>query len=145
MAVQQYYVSWLDAGGNYRQTQFLWDTFVGSSNGLPGALNGISNAGLISYVYGPPKTDESTEPGTALFPSANDIATLVYAASDGSQSQLIIPAPIAGIFQPDTVTVNPLSVAMIAFNSTALNGALTTPNGGTVTTFLAGVRGRRNA
>jgi len=146
VATQQFYVNWVDATGRFLQTAFLWDTFVGLASGMPSALDGISNAGLSYYSYGPRTFDESTEPATALYPSVTDIANLLYSDSSGNLASIIVPAPRAGIFYPDGITVDSGSLGMVAFNSIALNGALRNAAGGTITSFLGGTRqGRRTS
>lgn len=134
LASQRQAVVWVDIGGRTRQTVFVVNA-VGST--VRGQISAISNADVLDWFEGNDNFNVAPAPIGAAFASVRDYARLYFADGLGNQVSLTVPAPAAGIFMADQVTVDPAVIVPLinACKLYLLNSA-----GNLVTTYLGGVR-----
>lgn len=125
---------WVDASGRVRATGLVGAPTLG---GVQAALRGHSNADVQQQVEGP-VVDYAPAPVAGTYPSVRDQATLIFAAADGTQTQVILPAPKAAVFMADGQTVDPSVINDIIV---AVVAAVQTASGAAVTNYVGGVRG----
>lgn len=126
-------IIWLDAGG--RTTLTIPCTSAGAS-AIMSALQAKSNADVQEWWEGFDNV-LFPSPAGALYPDVTDTARLTFTDSSGSLANLSLVAPVASIFMPDGVTVNPAAIAAII---SAAVGNLCSGAGGTVVSFVSGIR-----
>lgn len=109
--------------------------------GLYAALQNASNANLLYATSGAPIVGTFV-PVDALYPSVADLATFNFQTVPGASCQIVLPAPVGGVFGPSADVVDPaaaLSVAIIA----ACVGLLTDSAGNPATAFINGSKANR--
>lgn len=132
MALKRYIV-WIDVGGRTKAT--IPCTSTGASS-IQAALLNHSNADVQEWFEGF-DTVLFPSPSAALYPDVIDVARLTFTDAFGSLANLTLPAPKSGIFLADGVTVNASAIADII---AAAVGNLCSSGGGTVASYVAGMR-----
>lgn len=131
-------IAWVDAGGRTRQT------ILRSSAGAPNTqaqLKLLSNADILDWFEGADHVNAAPAPSTAPYSPVSLFAALNYADAGGNLATVTLPAPHAGIFLADGVTVD--SAAIAALNA-AIAGEVITAAGNPVVVFIGGIlRGKR--
>jgi hypothetical protein len=130
-------IVWIDAGGRTRQT--IPCTSSGASS-IMAALQNHSEAaveewweGFANFLF--------PLPTGGRYADVADFARLTFSDSSGSLANLTLPAPSASIFLPDGSTVDSSAIADVI---TAAIGNLCSEGGGTVSSYVAGMRVRHN-
>lgn len=138
MAIQSRYIVWIDAGGRTRAVIPEADP---DSSSIMSNMQAVSNADVLHWFEGP-ENPLTPSPVSASFPDVADLVRLNFIDAGGSIATLAIPAPQAGIFLADQVTVDPAAIAALI---TACVGTLISPAGNTVVSFIGGVRNQRSS
>lgn len=138
MSAQMRSIVWIDAGGRTRQTIPCAQP---DNSAIMAALENHSNAVVLHWFEGVDNVLTLT-PTSAIFPDVRDLARLTFTDSGGSLATIALPAPLANIFLPDSVTVDPTKITDII---SAAVGHLCTASGGLVTSYVAGVRNLRSS
>ena len=102
------------------------------------ALQMFSNAGIQEWWE---QLDNvlSTLPTAAPNPWASQVAYLLFQDNGGLSARLALPAPLASIFLPDGVTVDPTLITPIL---SAAQAEVVTASGALVTKFQGGSLGK---
>lgn len=132
-------VLWVDAGGGSTITLIR---SVTSGASILSNLLLASNADFLNQWEGFVTVNPSPSPTAAPNQSVLTQASLVFRCADNSQVTLILPAPAAGAFLADGVTIDPTMIASII---TAAIGQLVSQSGSPATAYLSGLlTSRRN-
>jgi hypothetical protein len=132
---------WVDANGKTRQS------IIRGSGSLIGAtlstveadIAALSNAVVLRSWEGAENVPGGTATA-AVFQSVADWAQLLYAASDGTEVYVTIPAPKSTIFLSDQETVD---VAALTSLNADVASVVVTASGLHAATYLGGVRRSR--
>lgn len=134
------YAEWHDAANGFLRSGNWADTGA-SDTAFETALINISNAQLTVLTFGLAAVSTTT-PSTSSYPLVNTTAVLNFVTGIGSGIQLTVPAPIASIFGPDNITVDP-SNTLVAALITSVLGFLTDAAGNVATAYTTGIRSSR--
>lgn len=126
-------VVWADAAGNTTITRI---NSTAGATAIETAILAAINAGINAEWEGTVNTSSPT-PVAAPYQSVTQRAVLTFQTAGGNNVLLVLPAPQAGIFLPDGVTVDPSNALVVALVAACV-GALTDSAGNVVTTFIAG-------
>lgn len=138
MALQKRFIVWIDLQGRTTTSIPAADP---DASGIMAALLNHSGAAVQQWFEGVPTFPGAT-PSGVLLPDVADLARLTFTDAGGSLVNLSLPAPNAGIFEADTVTVDPTTIADII---TASVGVLVSAAGNPVTAFVGGLRNQRSS
>lgn len=130
-------VLWVDAGGG--STITLIRSTTGAA-GIQSAILGVSNADWFNEWEGTANVNTSPAPTAAPNQSVLTQASLVFLCANGTQVTLQIPAPQAGIFLADGVTVDS---TMITSLIAACVGTLVSSSASPATAYLSGLLTQR--
>jgi len=122
---------WTDAQG---ENALHVITTAVSGAAIPPDLANLSNA-FISSQWAGTNVIPATSGSTDTYPTVRVTAQLIYRNATGSIAKLWIPAPMAGMFLADGVTVDPTAVA--GLNMDVL-GNLLAGDGTPVTQYVGG-------
>lgn len=128
-------VVWTDVAG---QTTLRTLTSQAGASSVQTILVAQSNA-VITEWWEQQETLPAGSPTPAANPFASQVAYLNFSDGAGGIARLALPAPLASIFLPDGVTVDPSQswiAAIIAANE------VVTPAGNLITTFMGGSLGK---
>jgi hypothetical protein len=131
---------WTDQTGGFLRSS-NWNINAGISGTFLLTLQALSNASNTTAVEGPAVVSP-TPAGSGQYSLNTTVAVLNFLTGAGTGVQVTIPAPVAGIFGADSVTVDPANVLVAAFVAQVI-GVLTDPAGNVVTSFNTGVRSSR--
>lgn len=135
------YQVWQDVNGHTRLT--LINTIDATlvlpdpSSGVAAALLAQSNADVLNNAQSTLTVNTTPLPTAATFQRVVDSAELTFTDGSGNLTRLQLPAPKASIFLADNETVDITAIGGII---AAVVGTVVTPAGGTVTSYVAGVR-----
>jgi hypothetical protein len=131
---------WIDARGGFIRAG-NWAAIGGSPATVFAAMVAASNAVIANQTQGQPFQDLSA-PVDALYPTVQDTLQLTCITAALTYTQVVIPAPIAALFQTGSVNVDFSSAAFTALQ-TALVGNITDQAGSPVTAISAAVKSQR--
>lgn len=138
MSAQKRYIVWVDAGSRTSATIPCADP---DNAAIMAALQNHSGADVLNWFEGPSNL-LTPAPSGVEFADVKDLARLTFTDAGGSLVALALPAPNLGIFQADSVTVDPTTIADII---SACVGHLCSSAGGLVTAYVAGTRNQRSS
>lgn len=130
---------WFDLQGRTRQTITRGiDSLIGGATlqSVQDDVGALSNADWTRYWQGT-ETNQTPGPPGGTYIAVGDYAELVFAAGDGSQLYLTIPAPLASLFLADGETVDITQITTLISDVTA---CLITATGAHPTTYVGGIR-----
>jgi len=131
---------WVDVGGGFLRSS-SWVDPSASTGALEAALQDASNAEL-EYVTIAAPTIGATTPSGAQYRLCQDVALLNFQTTPGTSIQVVIPAPKASVFGPNSTIVDstdPDVAAVIA----GVIGVLTDQLGNPATAYAGGSKASR--
>ena len=118
-----------------------WLNPAGSQAVVTAAVQAATNANVVFSTVQFPLVGATT-PGTGLYPSVQDGLLITYQTIPGTQFQFFLPAPLATLFLPGGILVNPTDPTWVALE-VALHANLTDIAGNTVTGLVSAVKSSR--
>jgi hypothetical protein len=140
MSTERFINEWTDVGANFLRTGG-WVDSSGAIVSLQAAMAAASNAQLDFSTVAVPFMS-SIAPVLAIYPTVGDVAVFNFVTGLGGGLQLVVPAPIAALFAPDSVTIDPTAAASVAIITAAI-GTLSDAGGSLVTAYTSGVKSSR--
>lgn len=132
-------VIWVPAGPQSTITLIRTDT---GGAALQAAILNHSNADFLNEWEGTLNINLAPAPVSAPYPNVSQQARLVYRCADGTNAELVIPAPKLGIFLADGVTVDVTTIPDI---QAAAIGHLLSSSLSPANLFLSGLLSSRTA
>lgn len=134
-------VIWQDGFG--KTTLISYNGVVSMGNFLA-AADGCSNAIPVQTWEGPLNNIPPFAPTVGIYQSCLDAARLVFVDAKGNRTQVIVPAPILGMFMADGKTVNPAYPLLASVIVAAVSELIVPTSGLPVVAFLGGSLVRSN-
>lgn len=128
------YTVWIDVNGFTRLT--LINTTTGAATIFADML-ALSNADWSNLNETGFTVNGAPAPTAAQFQTVSDAASLMFLGPAGEKTRLQLPAPHAGIFLADTVTVDPTAISTLIGHCV---GTLAVSSGLAVVSFIGGLR-----
>jgi len=126
------FLIYVDGQGEETMHMMVLNTGFGS---IISAIQAVTNALIRESSIGA-RSSISGTPVVATYPTVRQTANLLFRDSTtGSTARVYVPAPVAGIFLPDGVTVDPTTITSLI---TAVTGQVLAGSGNLVDTFVGG-------
>jgi hypothetical protein len=131
---------WVDVAAGFLRAA-SWVAPAGPTGPLELALQNASHGELLYVTIAAP-TIGAAAPVGGQYHLCQDVALLNFATVPGTSIQVVIPAPIAAVFGPNSTVVESSNV-LVAAVIAAVIGVLTDAAGNVVTAYIGGSKASR--